>query len=85
MPDEFRDADETTINAALELLRKSFDTAQVFVTRQESMAYDAKTVAGSYGYGNWYARYGQIHEWVENGGAMAIRGDDETGECDEPT
>ena len=78
MPDEIRKHDEVVINKALELLYQHFDAAQVFVVRQEPGGMHAKTVAGGYGFGNWYSRYGQIVEWVNNGGSMGIHGDDDT-------
>jgi hypothetical protein len=72
MPDEIRDNDEKIVNRALDQLMLHFDSAQVFVTRQDG----DNTVGGSFGRGNWYARKGQVGEWLENGGAMHIGDDD---------
>jgi hypothetical protein len=73
MPDEIQEHDEKHVNGVIDQLLKHFDTVQVFVTRQEP---DGQTVAFSPGKGNWYARYGQITEWLENGGSMSKDGDD---------
>jgi hypothetical protein len=73
VPDEIRENDEGLIQQALNLLYQHFDSATIFVTRQEPGGMAAKTVAGAYGFGNWYSRYGQITEWVNNGGAMTDR------------
>jgi hypothetical protein len=66
-PDELRQHDEQYVEGIVTELLKHFDTVQIFVTRQEP---DAHTVAVSIGRGNWYARYGQVAAWWENGGAM---------------
>lgn len=83
MPDEIRQHDEAIVNKAIDDLRLRFDTVQIFVTRQESGARDATTVGGSYGYGNWYARKGQIIEWLENGGAMSDDTDNDEEETED--
>jgi len=75
MPDEFRDHDEAIVNQALDVLMKHFDAASVFVTRQDGDL----TVGGAFGRGNWYARKGQVVEWIENGGAMHDDSDDDDG------
>ena len=61
MADEIRDHDESAINRCLLELRKHFDTVQIFVSRQDGMS----TVGGSYGYGNWFARVGQVQLWMD--------------------
>ena len=67
-PDEIEQADRGHVEAAMAQLSKHFDSVQVFVTRQEGQ----QTLAFSDGVGNWYARYGQVGEWLENGGAMHL-------------
>jgi hypothetical protein len=44
-------------------LGEHFDTVQIFVTRHEAGKEDG-TVNVNYGSGNWFARYGQVKEWV---------------------
>lgn len=83
MPDEIRDHDEVIVNKAIDDLRLRFDTVQIFVTRQEHGGRDANTVGGSYGYGNWYARYGQVINWVENDGSMRAPGEAEDTDIDD--
>ena len=67
-PDEIEQADRGHVEAAITQLTKHFDTVQVFVTRVEGQ----QTLAFANGVGNWYARYGQVGEWLENGGAMHL-------------
>ena len=61
--DEFHAHDEEVVNQALDILMRTFDTAQIFVTRQDGQS----TVGGAYGRGNFYARYGQVVQWIEAG------------------
>ncbi len=75
MSDEFQQHDEEFVDGIVAQLLKHFDSVQVFVTRQEP---NGQTLAFSPGRGNWYARYGQIVEWVKNGGAMRISGQGES-------
>ncbi len=72
MEDETRNHDFDLVNNALTELMKFFDTCQIFCTREEPTLEEAgkQTEAFSAGLGNWYARYGQIREWVDNGGVM---------------
>jgi hypothetical protein len=42
------------------LMMQSFDTVQVFATKYEG----ENTRHYVFGSGNWYARYGQIRQWV---------------------
>lgn len=48
---------------ALEELGEHFDTVQIFATRHES-GEEGGTINMAYGAGNWFARYGQIREWL---------------------
>jgi hypothetical protein len=72
MPDEIRENDEAIVNKALDGLMLHFDTAQVFVSRQDG----STTVGGGFGRGNHYARRGQVQEWLDNGCAMNGDGDE---------
>lgn len=55
-----KDPDIERIEEAMDLLREHFDTVQVFCTRQDPDG----TVNLKIGVGNWFARYGQIKDWV---------------------
>jgi hypothetical protein len=54
------DTDSKVIAHHLSALMEHFDTVQIFVTRHES----GTTVHLDGGRGNWFARHGQIMEWV---------------------
>lgn len=47
---------------AVEALSEFFDSVHVFATRHQGN--DIGTVNVSYGCGNWFARRGQISEWL---------------------
>lgn len=72
--DEIQEHDEKLVTEVIQQLRRHFDTVEIFVTRDEP---EGKTLAFADGAGNWYARFGQVQEWLDNGGAMHIEGDDE--------
>jgi hypothetical protein len=80
MDEEIRENDIQVLTGALDLLMKHFDTAMVFVTRQEK---EGETMSSAIGRGNWYARFGQVQSWLDNGGAMHLPDEDEEGECPE--
>lgn len=65
-PDEPRpqdqDADLSKLKNATARLMEHFDTVHIFVTRHVSD--DEGTTAASWGGGNWYARRGQIGDWI---------------------
>lgn len=44
-------------------LAEHFDTVQIFTTRHDAGVEDG-TVTVNMGAGNWYARFGQVMEWV---------------------
>lgn len=65
MDDEVKpDADLERIEKVAQVLGEHFDTVQIFATRHEPGAKDAGTYRFSAGCGNWYARYGQVREWM---------------------
>ena len=78
MPDEIEEHDQQFIKDILSQLRRHYPTAQVFITREEP---GGETLAYSTGYGNWYARFGQVTEWLNNGGAMRLIEPSEEGEA----
>jgi len=63
--DEQEHDDMRRIREACEVLSEHFDSVQIFATRHE-MGTDDGTVNVSYGVGNWFARYGQIHQWMND-------------------
>ena len=71
---EVQEADLNRVSKAIADLLPYFDTVQIFVTRLEP---DGNTMSCSDGKGNWYSRFGQVREWLDNGGAMHV---DEKGE-----
>lgn len=59
------DPDDDALQRALNLLGEYFDSVQIFVTRQEVEGKSCETSSRETGQGNWYARYGQVTEWME--------------------
>jgi hypothetical protein len=55
------DADIKIIDLAVARLAEHFDTVQVFVTRHDSRTGTINVQRGS---GNWFARSGQVREWL---------------------
>lgn len=54
-----------------------FDTVQIFVTRHESS--EGGTVNAKFGVGNYFARYGQVRQWLmkeDEGTKMEMHPDD---------
>jgi hypothetical protein len=60
---EKRAADIQRVREAIVTLGEHFDTVQVFVTRHEAGESDGTEHIGL-GAGNFFARYGQIHQWM---------------------
>lgn len=56
--------DDQRVLEAARALGEHFDTVHVFATRHDPAEKDG-TVVCDEGVGNWYARQGQIEEWVE--------------------
>lgn len=51
------------VREACETLNEHFDAVHIFASVHEAGQEDG-TVNVSYGLGNWFARYGQIREWL---------------------
>ncbi len=66
--DEIQKDDEVFVDEIVKKLHHRFDAIQVFVTRQEP---DGRTMAYSAGRGNFYSRWGVIHEWCSRGGGVS--------------
>jgi hypothetical protein len=59
-------------------LAEHFDSVQIFATRHEAGTEDG-TVTVNHGTGNWFARYGQIVEWVtkkREEARLSVRGEE---------
>lgn len=67
-PDDLEDErgdDDRILERHLAALMEHFDAVQIFVTRvQRSPDGDSEVPAWTSGRGNWYARYGQIQQWM---------------------
>jgi hypothetical protein len=60
---EPKDEDMKRVDDAIQTLGDFFDSVQIFATRHEPGEHDG-TIAINKGAGNWFARYGQVKEWV---------------------
>lgn len=56
------DQDTDRVRQAAEALGEHFDTVQILVTRHEEESVGTTNVC--WGKGNWFARYGQVREWL---------------------
>ena len=56
------DKDMEILDHHVRILRTTFDSVQVFVTRHEEGI--KQTINANAGGGNWYARYGNVKSWV---------------------
>jgi hypothetical protein len=57
------EAQQATLKKAIHELGEQFDTVQIFVTVHQP-AECGGTLHASSGVGNWYARVGQVNEWL---------------------
>jgi hypothetical protein len=74
MPDTEPDQDDTdegqaAVGEALNLLSRHYDCATIFVSRYDPT--ESNTHSGWRGFGNWFARFGQIREWLIKREAIA--------------
>lgn len=58
-----KNKDLERVREACDSLIEHFDTVMIFTTRHESGELDG-TVNVRYGLGNWFARKGQIEDWL---------------------
>ena len=73
-----QEAEIQRVQDAVTALSEHFDTVQIFVTiHRTTPEGDLKegTTSINRGYGNWYARHGQINEWMVRADADARRDD----------
>lgn len=73
--------DDQLVTKAIEQLGEHFDTIQIFATRYTG-GEKGGTVHVCKGDGNWYARYGQVVEWInreEESARIEMRNDREDG------
>lgn len=61
--EEQSESDLAMLKESTEKLREHFDCVQLFVTRYEPNQ-NGGTTNIHYGSGNWFARYGQVGEWL---------------------
>lgn len=64
MNDASKNQDIAIVQKALDGLGEHFDTVHIFCTRYDPVD-DGATVHLQRGTGNWFARYGQIRNWLE--------------------
>ena len=57
------DKDMEMLQKALDALGEHFDSVQIFATRHDSGG-SGGTIGVKRGCGNWFARYGQVREWM---------------------
>ncbi|MDD2479098.1 MAG: hypothetical protein PHS31_04330 [Victivallaceae bacterium] len=64
LPDEHKSKDNLIerVEVALDMLYEHCDSVQIFVSK---LFDDGNTGTYTDGKGNWYARKGQVREWVE--------------------
>lgn len=60
---EFTDEDVQRLENALKTLTEYYDAVHIFANRAVGEE-DGNTIFVSRGRGNWFARYGQVKEWV---------------------
>lgn len=58
------DEDLARLQQACESLGEHFDSIQIFATRHDPDRGNGGTTNASWGSGNWFARKGQIEEWL---------------------
>lgn len=63
MSDEAEEPDVEMLRRHVEQLGEHFDSVQIFATRHEAEIEDG-TVSCNFGSGNWFARFGQVGEWL---------------------
>lgn len=71
--DAQREVDLSRLRAACAVLAEHFDTVHVFATRHRTD--EEGSVACQHGVGSWYARFGQVHEWMVKEEARAAGGE----------
>jgi len=73
---DINDREVKIVESAARCLMEHFDTVQVFVTRYEK----ENTTMLATGFGNWFARHGQVSQWLqreEEGLRCSVRADNE--------
>ncbi len=58
----YNDADLKLVLDAVKTLREHFDSVQIFCSRYEFAEEGTTHIAR--GEGNWFARYGQVRDWL---------------------
>ena len=63
MNDQQKDEKLELIKNAATRLSEHFDTVHIFCAKDDKLESDG-TIHFSWGLGNWFARYGQIRQWL---------------------
>lgn len=62
--DDKPETDQQVLDEALAILKRTFDSVSIFVSRYEPGEDDDDTISLWTGSGNWHTRHGQIREWL---------------------
>lgn len=79
--DNQQSPDEQFLDKALDILREHFDTVQILATRHE--ASQNGTLHFDCGFGNYYARLGQLDIWLKQQRQASLGVYEFTGEVDD--
>lgn len=79
--DNQQSSDEQYLDKALDTLREHFDTVQILATRHE--ASQNGTLHFDCGFGNYYARFGQLDIWLKQQRQASLDVYEFTGEVDD--
>lgn len=64
MNDEQKDEKLKILEQTCSRLQEHFDTVQIFATKHDPTMSEG-TIHWVFGSGNWFARWGQILDWIE--------------------
>lgn len=76
-PNKQKEADLERVRRATRELLEFFDAVQIFASRSDG---EKGTVHVSFGLGNWFARRGQVGEWIlkeDQSSRLSVKPDDE--------
>lgn len=59
-----KDVDVERLRDACDRLAAHFETVQIFATRANKGGEDGSTLMFNQGSGNYFARYGQVKDWI---------------------
>lgn len=73
MIDEQRDKKLELIKNQVRILMDSFDTVMIFATKHDPES--ENTTMFNQGSGNYFARYGQVKDWINHEEGKTMRGE----------